>query len=77
MQLALLLTAIEPTTAELDEREKLGPITRHLLDLFQGIPGTGQFNQCLTIESGASLDILVNASHYLQPNQTYGGITFS
>ncbi|MEQ9022054.1 MAG: tRNA-dihydrouridine synthase [Pseudomonadales bacterium] len=65
--------------SQLDEGEKLGSGSgrRHILGFFQDIPGTRQFKQCLIIDQGADLDTLVNASHYLQSNQSYGGITFS
>ncbi|MEQ8952717.1 MAG: tRNA dihydrouridine(20/20a) synthase DusA, partial [Gammaproteobacteria bacterium] len=57
--------------SQLAEGERLASITRHILGLFQGIPGTRRFKQYLSENAhkpGAGLDVLINASSHFQNN---------
>lgn len=57
--------------SQLAEGERLASITRHVLGLFQGIPGTRRFKQYLSENAhkpGAGLDVLVNASSHFRNN---------
>lgn len=64
--------------SQLARGEKLGSMTRHILGLFQGVPGTRRFKQHLSThvhKPGAGLDILVDASRYLQSTRAMENIT--
>lgn len=59
--------------SQLAEGEKLGSITRHILGLFQCIPGTRRFKQHLSEhvhKPGAGLDTLIQASRHLRSTHT-------
>jgi len=57
--------------SQLSEGEKLSSITRHILGLFQGIPGTRRFKQYLSEnvhKPDAGLEVLTSASDHLRTN---------
>jgi tRNA-dihydrouridine synthase A len=58
---------------QLAQGEKLGAMTRHLLGLFQGVPGTRRFKQYLSEhvhKPGSDLGVLVTASGHLRSKNT-------
>ena len=56
--------------SQLQQGEKLNAMSKHILGLFQGQPGTKQFKRYISEQAhkpGADLEVLIKASDHLQP----------